>query len=83
MTWPIQVFVDIKDPVRHSYSLEVIPLEVLMEGESSDLSWLLDDRFVLNCYTSALIFPEGLFLFKDILTAPVITSEQLISQPIH
>jgi hypothetical protein len=71
------------DPMRHTYSLRAIPLELLTDRALSDLSWLLDDDSIRNSYISLLVLVPVLLVFQDSLSEPKDTFEPHTSQPIH
>jgi hypothetical protein len=73
----------IDDPMRHSFTLRAIPLDELSEEALNDLSWLLRDDSIRTCYTSLMIVPPVLLVFKDTLSEPVLPSEVPTSSPTH
>jgi len=73
----------IDDPERHTFRLQALPLEVLMEHISKDLWSTLDELSDPTCYTSFLILPPVMLIFRDLLSSPAVTSEQATSELTH
>jgi hypothetical protein len=79
----MEASVRIDDPMRHTYSLRAIPLELLTDLTLSDLSWLLDDDSIRNSYISLMVLVPVLLVFQDSLSEPAVTSEVHTSRHIH
>jgi hypothetical protein len=69
--------------MRHSFTLQALPLVLPMEEYLNDLSWLLHDDYAVDCYTSLMILPPVMLVFQDSLVALAVSLEPDITEPIH
>jgi hypothetical protein len=69
--------------MRHSFTLQAIPLDQLTPERLSDLSWLLDDDFDPNSFISLMVLDPVLLVFRDSLSEPRQQFEELTTSPIH